>query len=243
MHRIKRLLLISLVLSLFIIPSYLFAGVYDLNIIDTPKAYASYKGDLQFEFSVYNRGGILTSAVLAITDYVFLGIYFDAGGFIGNEKIELNQPGVLARFLVSDGSSFLPPIALGYSYFMKGEHGKVNNVVVSGLYAVISHNFYMFGNDQNFSYGLRYPIIPLDFSAPENITVFAGTDIEISPAFSIKGEIENVQFTEGSWRENFYNFAFDFNIIDLLSIMLEFKYSPSIETVERNLTIGYYTQF
>ena len=221
----------------------LHAGMYDVDIIDTPKAYTGYRSDLHFDFTVYNGGGILTSGVLSITDWMFLGVYFDVGNFIGSEEMRFNQPGVMARFLLSDGSGTLPAVAMGYSYFMKGEGGKVDGTIVNGPYLVVSHNYFLFRAEQNLSWGLRYPVIPIQYSSPENITFFVGTDIELSPGFSMKGEIENLHFVQGRWEENFYNLAFDFNVIDLLSIMLEFKYSPSIAKLERNLTIGYYTQF
>jgi len=148
-------------------PVFLFSGPYDLNVIDTPKTYISYKGDLQFDFSMYDRGGILGSAVLAIADYAFLGVYFDIGQMIGSEEVKWNQPGVLARFLVSDGSTFLPPIAIGYSYFMKGDINKVDSVTVNGIYIVASQTYFLFGNEQSVTFGLRYPIIPLNFSRPK----------------------------------------------------------------------------
>jgi len=219
------------------------AGMYDIDIIDSPKAYTGYRGDLHFNFTVYDEGGILTNGLLSITDWAMLGIYFDIGDFIGAGAMKFNQPGVLARFLLSNGTGAIPAIAVGYSYFMKGEAGKVNDTIVSGPYLVVSHYYFLLRMEQNLSWGLRYPIIPIDYSRPENLTFFIGTDVELSPVFSIKAEIENVHFVEGRWKENYYNLAFDFNIIDLLSIMLELKYSPSVDTMERILTIGYSTQF
>jgi hypothetical protein len=221
----------------------LYAGMYDIDIIDTPKAYTGYRGDLNFNFTVYDDGGILTSGSLSITDWALLGIYFDVGNFIGAGAMRFNQPGVLARFLLSDGAGALPAIAVGYSYFMKGEGGKVSDTIVNGAYLVVSHYYFLLRMEQNLSWGLRYPVIPIDYSRPENLTFFIGTDVELSPSFSIKGELENLHFVEGRWRENFYNLAFDFNIVDLLSIMLELKYSPSMDKLERILTIGYTTQF
>jgi hypothetical protein len=225
------------------VPLSLYSGAYDLNVIDTPKTYTSYKGDLRFDFSMYDRGGILGSAVLAITDFAFLGIYFDIGQVIGSEPMEWNQPGVLARFLVSDGSTFLPQIAIGYSYFMRGEINKVKGVTVNGLYVVGSSPFFLVGNEQSISYGLRYPIIPLSYSAPKHMSVFLGVDMEFSPVFGVKGEIENVQFSEEWWYNAYYNFAVAFNIVDMIGMSVEFKYSPSINTVIRLLRIGYTTQF
>ncbi len=237
--------LLSLVLFSIILcaATGLHAGIYDLNIIDTPKAYTGYRGDLHFDFNVYDDGGIFTSGILTIADWAFLGIYFDIGNFIGSGPMSFNQPGVLARFLLSDGAGTLPAIAVGYSYFMKGEEGKVDDTVVAGPYVVVSHYYFLFRAEQNLSWGFRYPLIPISYSAPENITFFIGSDVELSPGFSLKGEIENVHFVEGRWQENYYNIGFDFNIIDLLSIMFELKYSPSVDVLERNLTIGYFTQF
>jgi hypothetical protein len=228
---------------LFLLPSSLLAGPYDLNLIDTPKAYNAYKGDLHFDFSMYDRGGVLTSAVLAVTDYVSLGVYFDMGRMIGSEPIDMNQPGVIARFLISDGSTLLPPIAVGYSYFMKGDVNKVDGATVNGFYIVASQGYYLFGNEQSFSFGLRYPLVPLSYAKPENSTLFLGTDISTGPVFSIKAEIENIHFSEERWPETFYNFAFDFNILDVVSIALEFKYSSAIDKMIRLLKIGYKTQF
>jgi hypothetical protein len=244
MCRIKFLLfIIPLLLFSFIVPGHLFAGPYDLNVIDTPKTYTSYKGDLRFDFSMYDRGGILGSAVLAISDFAFLGVYFDIGQMIGSDEVQWNQPGVLARFLISDGSRFLLPVAIGYSYFMKGEINKVDGVTVNGLYIVASQNYFLFGYEQSLSFGLRYPIIPLDYSKPENLTIFFGTDLEVSPSFGIKGEIENIHFEQDRWSETYYNFSFDFNVVDLITLALEFKYSPSINRMIRLLKIGYITQF
>jgi hypothetical protein len=240
----KKYLLSMVLFSIFLCAATgLNAGIYDLNIIDTPKAYTGYRGDLHFDFTVYDDGGILTSGILTIADWAFLGIYFDVGKFIGSGPMSFNQPGVLARFLLSDGAGTLPAIAVGYSYFLKGGEGKVDDTVVAGPYAVVSHYYFLFRAEQNLSWGFRYPLIPISYSAPENITLFIGTDIELSPGFSLKGEIENVHFVKGRWQENYYNIGFDFNVIDLLSIMFELKYSPSVDVLERNLTIGYFTQF
>jgi hypothetical protein len=219
------------------------AGQYDLNLIDTPKTYTSYKGEIHFDFTMYDMGGILTGATLGLSDNFLLGVYFDVGQLIGSEEAQVNQPGVLARFLVSDGSTFFPPIAIGYSYFMKGEVHKVNGVTVSGLYVVGSARYFFLKNEQSFTYGIRYPIVPIEYSRPENFSIFFGTDIELSPSFGVKAEIENIRIADDWWRETFYNLAFGFNIIDVLALSLELKYSPSIDRVVRLLRIGYTTQF
>jgi hypothetical protein len=231
-----------LILFLFL-PAGLFAGSLDHNIIDTPKAYVPYRGDLSFGFSVYDGGGILTSTSLSVSDYALLGIYFDAGNFIGDERVSVSPPGVIARFLITEGTYAFPAVALGWSYFMKGEAAKVDDTIVSGVYLAVSHRFYMFGNEQNFSYGARYPVVPLDRSDPENFSVFLGTDIEFSPAFSIQGEVENIRFVRDGWETVFYNFGFSFSMVEMVTLKLEFKYSPSIDDLVRHLTVGYHTQF
>jgi hypothetical protein len=240
--RALRVLLPALLSAFFLLPASIFAGPDDLNLV-TPKAYTPYRGDLRFDFTMYDRGGVLTSAVLGITDYILLGVYFDVGKMIGSEPVDFYQPGVTARFLISDGSTRLPPIAVGYSYFMKGDVNKMDGMTVNGFYIVASQRYFLFGNEQSFTYGLRYPVVPFDYSQPENLGLFFGTDISTGPTFSIKGEIENIYFSHDRWPEIFYNFAFDFNILDVVSIALEFKYSPSIDRMIRLLKIAYATQF
>ncbi|RKY02642.1 MAG: hypothetical protein DRP54_01375 [Spirochaetes bacterium] len=221
----------------------LFAGQNDYNLIDTPKAYTSYKGDMRFEFSMYDDGGVLGSATLAISDFAFLGIYFDVGKLIGSENVSWNPPGVIARFLLSDGTTALPPIAIGYSYFMKGELSKVNGTIVNGIYIVASQSYFFLGYEQMLNYGVRYPVMPVEYSRPENLSFFVGTDLEVSPEFSIKGEIENIHFGEGKWPLTFYNFGVTLNVADLISLSFEFKYSKSIDRVVRMLNIAYLSQF
>jgi len=232
-----------LLCTLLFAPQVFYAGPFDLNVIDTPKAYIPYRGDLNFEFSMYDRGGVLGNATLGIADFALLGIYFDVGQLIGSDEVLVEAPGVIARFLLSNGGSFLPPLAVGYSYFMKGEVHKVSGVTVSGLYIVATSAYFLFGTEQSVSYGFRYPVVPFHYAKPENSSLFVGTDIEIGPAFGIKGEIENVRFDRDRWEETFYNLSFGFNVIDVLNLSLELKYSPSIDKLVRLLKISYTTQF
>jgi len=245
-YKLGRKISIVLILIIMLFPqlySIVNAGENDLNLIDIPKTYTSYRGDMHFGFTMYDGGGVIGNAVLSISDFAFLGVYFDIGNIIGSEALEWNQPGVVARFLVSDGAGVIPRIAVGYSYFMKGRINKINGVLVNGLYIVASQQYFLFGNQQTFLYGLRYPIVPLSYSKLENTTLFVGTDLILSPQFSIKGEIENFYLNQKRWNEIYYNFAFNVNIVDMISLSLEFKYSPSIDRFIRLLSIGYITQF
>lgn len=243
MRRLIPFFFVLIFILIFLLSFPLFAGQNDYNIIDTPKAYTSYKGDMRFEFSMYDDGGVLGSATLAISDFAFLGVYFDLGRLIGSREVAWNPPGVVARFLLSDGSTALPPIAVGYSYFMKGELSKVNGAIVNGIYIVASQSYFFLGYEQMLNYGLRYPVMPVEYSKPENLSFFLGTDLEISPEFSIKTEIENIHFGESKWPLTFYNFGVTFNVAELISLSFEFKYSKSIDRVVRMLNIAYLSQF
>ena len=92
-------------------------------------------------------------------------------------------------------------------------------------------------------FGLRYPVIPLGYSHPRNLNLFLSTILEFSPEFSVKGEIENIFFSENRGAEVFYNLGFELNVVDLVTLGLDLKYSPSINRVVRVLKIGYTTQF
>ncbi len=236
-------LLFFFILYFIINPATLFCGENDFNVIDTPKTYMSYRGDMHFDFTMYDGGGVIGSATLSISDFVFLGIYFDIGNIIGSNELEWNQPGVLARFLISDGSGTIPQIAIGYSYFMKGGISKINGTLINGLYCVASQTYFLFGNQQTFYYGLRYPVVPLNYSRLKNLSLFISTDIILSPQFSVKGEVENIFFDTRRWDEVYYNLALSMNIVDMITLSLEFKYSPSIDRFIRLLSIGYITQF
>jgi hypothetical protein len=225
------------------VPVTLMCGLYSLNVIDTPTTFISFKGDLNFDFTMYDNGGILGSGTLAVSDYILLGLYFDVGKLIGSEDVQFYQPGVIAKLLISDGTGAIPPIAIGYSYFMRGDVHRVDGQVVNGIYIVGSQSYFLFDNEQYFYFGLRYPIIPLSYSHPRNINLFLSTELTFTPEFSIKGEIENIYFSENRGSEIFYNLGFELNIVDLVTLGLDLKYSPGINRVVRLLRIGYTTQF
>ena len=239
----KAVVTLVIALCLAAAPATLMAGPFSLNVIDTPTTFISYRGDMQFDFSMYDNGGILGSASLSVSDYIFLGLYFDVGKLIGSEDVRFYQPGVLARFLISDGSGTIPSIAIGYGYFMRGDVHRVDGQIVNGLYVVASQGYFLFGNEQYFFFGFRYPVIPLSFSHPKNTNLFFSTILEFSPEFSIKGEIENIYLTENRGAEIFYNLGAELNVVDLVTLGLDLKYSPSINRIVRILRIGYTTQF
>jgi hypothetical protein len=243
MYKKKFFLAVILGLCVITVPGVMLAGPFSLNVIDTPTTFISYKGDLQFDFTMYDNGGILGSASLSVSDYIFLGLYFDIGKLIGSQDVQFYQPGVLARFLISDGSGAIPPIAIGYSYFMRGDVHRVDGQVVNGLYVVASQSFFLFEMEQYFFFGLRYPVIPLTYSHPRNTNLFLSTILEFTPEFSVKGEIENIYFSENRGSEVYYNLGFELNVVDLVTLGLDLKYSPSISRVVRLLRIGYTTQF
>jgi hypothetical protein len=243
MYKKKFFLALILGLCVITVPGVMLAGPFSLNVIDTPTTFISYKGDLQFDFTMYDNGGILGSASLSVSDYIFLGLYFDIGKLIGSQDVQFYQPGVLARFLISDGSGAIPPIAIGYSYFMRGDVHRVDGQVVNGLYVVASQSFFLFEMEQYFFFGLRYPVIPLTYSHPRNTNLFLSTILEFTPEFSVKGEIENIYFSENRGSEVYYNLGFELNVVDLVTLGLDLKYSPSISRVVRLLRIGYTTQF
>jgi hypothetical protein len=243
MYKKKFFLAVILGLCVITVPGVMLAGPFSLNVIDTPTTFISYKGDLQFDFTMYDNGGILGSASLSVSDYIFLGLYFDVGKLIGSQDVQFYQPGVLARFLISDGSGAIPPIAIGYSYFMRGDVHRVDGQVVNGLYVVASQSFFLFEMEQYFFFGLRYPVIPLTYSHPRNTNLFLSTILEFTPEFSVKGEIENIYFSENRGSEVYYNLGFELNVVDLVTLGLDLKYSPSISRVVRLLRIGYTTQF
>ncbi|UCB46977.1 MAG: hypothetical protein JSV25_06045 [Spirochaetota bacterium] len=243
MHKKRFIVIVFLAIILCMVPVTLLSGPYSLNVIDTPTTFISYKGDLNFDFTMYDNGGILGAGTLAVSDYILLGLYFDVGRLIGSDDVQFYQPGVIAKFLISDGSGVIPPIAIGYSYFMTGDVHRVDGQVVNGIYIVASQSFFLFENEQYFYFGLRYPIIPLSYSHPRNINLFLSTDFMLTPEFSVKGEIENIHFSENRGNEIFYNLGFELNIVDLVTLGLDLKYSPGINRVVRLLKIGYTTQF
>ena len=54
MQRKRYLLYLVLVPIFLCVVTGTQAGIYDLNIIDVPKAYTGYRGDLHFDFTVYD---------------------------------------------------------------------------------------------------------------------------------------------------------------------------------------------
>ena len=218
-----RSILVVLSLLVFYKPAH---GALLLDLVDTPTAFTMYRGEFNIGIWGYDNGGILTRTTLGVHDNIFLGVTFDVENLIGDDKVQFNIPGVLARIKITDGWDTFPLlIAVGYDAFYDAFNQKVysvdniNSRLIFGPYLVVTKPVYLFNQEQHFHFGIRLPVQPT--YAPQDTSFFAGFDIPIGP-FIPMFEIERVFFDASRLSQTLFNVGFRYHLYENFALELNF---------------------
>ena len=197
MKKANLILLTSILLTLLIFPVFANAQMKSIKTIDTPTAFTIGRGAYGVSMMAYDRGGFEFSTIVGLIDMFYFGVSLDFQNVIGQEKPQLNVPGVVAKLKLMD-SIFGRPffMAIGYdSFYIAGDGLRENSPntvdrVIFGPYLVITQPIYLLMGEQYVSYGFRLPTQPL--YVPDESSYFIALDFPISESIYLKSEIERI---------------------------------------------------
>ncbi|MES0491072.1 MAG: hypothetical protein ABUK01_13825 [Leptospirales bacterium] len=221
-------------------------GALLLDLVDTPTAFTMYRGEFNIGIWGYDNGGILTRATIGLHDNIFLGVAFDIENLIGDDEVQFNIPGVLARIKITDGWDTFPLlVAVGYDAFYDALSQRanlppnVNSRLIYGPYLVITKPIYLFNQEQHFHFGVRLPVQPT--FEPEDTSLFVGIDIPIGP-FVPMFEVERVFFDANRLSETLFNIGFRYHLYENFALELNFILNANAPA-SRILTFDYVGTF
>ncbi len=113
-------------------------------LIDVPTAKILESGQIQSQLRMYNKGGLLSTLSVGITNRFFIGISYGGQNIIGSGNVKMNPlPCVRTGYLLFEEQYLSPAILLGFNSQGYGSYSKANKRYViksKGLYAVASKN-------------------------------------------------------------------------------------------------------
>ncbi len=248
----KKLKISVFLISLFIFTTTMSAEL--IKLVDIPTAKSILRGYYDVDFVTYGRGGVQTKVMIGLTDRLTLGISEDIGRAIGNTKADWNIPGVIAKINIIYPDEETTGLAVGYDTLLTGEYGKCYNSqitedIVYGLYATASKRVHLFSGEQNWHFGIRFPLLPFEARKKgKNISLYTGLDVKINEDLMLFGEIENIYLSGNRSKEILYNAAIKYYFNESLSVSLNFQYTASrdinpTDKASRSLIIEYQNIF
>ena len=148
---------------------------------------------------MYDGGGFNTRFQVGLFDIFDLGVSENFDGLIGSGDINVNIPGAAMKLTVlKDFYNF--NWAVGFDSFAYGRNGtyySTNNSTNSastiyGFYTVGGFRYSMFGGNDFFSFGLRFPLLPEGFRDIRNTSLFMAFTLSAQRYFSAGIGLENM---------------------------------------------------
>jgi hypothetical protein len=153
---------------------------------------------------------------------------------------------------VEEGQTGKMGWAVGYDYFIEGEYGKTGNLdpafhgndVVYGVYSTFNLPFRLFGPGQSFSFGCRYPLVPLQMSKNfDDLTFFSGLDIPFNRELRWTLELEELSLNFTDYKRLMLNTGLRYVAGDLLGVSFNFRFLPGQNSLSRVIMIEYQNLF
>ena len=218
----------------------------NLRTVDSPTAVTLPRASYGLLFAGYTGGGLLSQAVFAVHDNIYLGVSWNIDNLIGHENIKVNIPGASVKFKLTDGWKKFPLlIAIGYDYFYGGKDGRTStnkhnpfNEVIYGPYLVFTKPLFLFKTEQHLHFGVQIPVQPKPY--PNDASFFVAFDWPIGffvPTFEISRiywdfkRLDQILFNVGLKFNFLENFAIKVNLLirigQPVSRELAFEYANS----------------
>jgi hypothetical protein len=139
------------------------------------------RGDFLSQFSMYDNGGVNIRLLVGIFGMLSIGVSENFDGLIGADKITVNIPVAYIKFSLYEQSQWMN-FSMGFDHFAYGHNGAYfdpNGISSSiyGFYANIGQNYYVFGEKNIFTFGIRIPLLPEGMRSMTNSTFFFGATL------------------------------------------------------------------
>ena len=240
----KKLILFLLFISYY--TSSLYSVLPLLTLTDAPTAVTVAKGSYSFNLSVYGSGSLQVKGLVGLHDRFYLGASWDVEQLIGNGRIGLKIPGVIAKLKLFDQIGSFPILgAIGYDTLFIGNEGRGNSAypytnVVFGPYIVITKPLFVFKQEQHIHLGVQMPLQPT--VAWTDTSLYWGIDWPIGSFFVPIFEMNKIYFKSDKLKDILYTIALRFNIVESLSVQLSLRLKYKSE-IDRIVTFQYAGQF
>lgn len=216
-----------------------------IGSVPTPNSPA--RGKFYGNCTMYDAGGVNVRLIVGIFDVLGIGITENIDGLIGSEGVNLNIPGAYVKVtLIRDLNNF--NLAMGFDSFAYGKNGSfiaTNSRPYSmyGFYSSAGWHYSVFGGPDEFTFGLRIPLLPNEFRDITNTSLFIGSTIIIPRFISFGFTLENFYLTMNRFDQILPSFIVTFAPTPEFNVSVVLQYEFYTQRLNRILTLGYEALF
>lgn len=161
------------------------------ELSDVPVARTLHQGEVAADLRMYPGGGLLSSVLVGLTDFIGMGVSYGGTNIIGTGKPEMNPlPCVHVQYLLFVERMLAPAVMIGFQSQGYGGYDKSLKryaIKSRGFYAVASKNTSFLGGI-GMHLGLNYSLENDD--GDKDLNFFAGFHKWINPDLVILGEYD-----------------------------------------------------
>ena len=205
------------------------------NLITIPTAGGLIRGSFSAELRLQKEGGLNFGMAAGVTDRFQFGVSFGASQLIGDEVLQWHpRPEVNLKYRIMDETMNMPGVALGletqgFGGYNTGDSLNRYDVKAYGLYLAGSKNWQTPLGNIGLHFGANYNFTETD-DGDKDISLFAGTDIEINPELALLFEY-NAALNENEYgaedisisRGGYLNAAVRWTFVDRLHLEIDFN--------------------
>jgi len=109
----KRLIVVFALMFCVVLSAH--ASARQTSLIDTPTTNVLGYTNYNMQFRFFGHGGLMTTAEFGIFNNINIGVSWELANFLGNDRVTVAMPALLARVRLYSGNINFPSIAIGYS--------------------------------------------------------------------------------------------------------------------------------
>jgi len=220
-------------------------GLKRIGSVPTPITFG--KGEFYGEFSMYENGGIGTRFVVGIFDILEIGFTENIDHLIGSDSVGFNIPGAYLKLtILKNFRSFY--WAIGFDSFGYGINasfvypdGKCSTIY--GFFTTFGWPYSFFGGKDFLSFGIRYPLLPVEAQNVSNSSLFLGLSISAPEYFSMGLTLENIYLSFDRGNRILPSLIFTLKPVREFIFNFILQYEFYSQRLNRILSIGYETKF
>lgn len=229
------------------------------TLITVPTAGGLVRGSFSVDARIQKDGGLIFGLSAGLTDRFMFGVSFGASNLIGDDSLQwYPRPEVNLKYRVIDESESMPGISLGVDSQGFGVYNDASSLKryatkAYGIYLVASKNWRSPLGNTGLHLGVNYNFSEQS-DGDEDVSGFAGFDIEINPELSFLLEY-NAALNENDMtaktialnKGGYLNAAIRWTFVEHLHIELDFNNllfdKDKVDYFNRELKITYIEYF
>ncbi len=216
---------------------------------DLPTPYTVGRGKFAVKFAMYGGGGVYFKALVGLSDFFSIGASDNIDGLIGSGEVSWNVPGAYLKLKMFEDLFKTGLLgAIGFDSFAYGKYGTYEKAdkgykTIYGVFLTFDKPYIVGTADGDFVFGFRYPVLPKEYTRPQNSSMFLALSLIISKHLYLASGWENVFFDVKRLKESVVFIEVSPRVSKEFGLSVLFQYSFADKIPTRILKFEYSSAF